>query len=67
MRRARHASTLSDLPGLADLLETPWPRVITPATARRLAAVAARRDRQELDFLRKQARELDLPFPGDDA
>jgi hypothetical protein len=41
---------------------------IVPQTEReRLAIVAARRDRQELDLLRKQARDLDLPFPGDDA
>jgi MFS family permease len=41
--------------------------IVPPSERDRLAAVAARQDRQELDFLRKQARELDLPFPGDDA
>lgn len=41
---------------------------IVPQTERdRLTAIAARRERQELDLLRKQARDLDLPFPGDDA
>jgi hypothetical protein len=40
---------------------------IVPSSERdRLAALAARRERQELDFLRKQARDLVLPFPGGD-
>jgi hypothetical protein len=38
--------------------------IVPPSERDRLAAVAARRDQRELDFLRKQARELDLPFPG---
>jgi hypothetical protein len=41
---------------------------VVPAAERdRLAAITARRERQELEVLRKQARDLDLPFPGDDA
>lgn len=41
--------------------------IVPQAELDRLAAIAARRERQELEFLRKQARDLGLPFPGDDA
>lgn len=41
--------------------------IVPPAERDRLAAVTARRERQELECLRKQARDLGLPFPGDDA
>lgn len=41
--------------------------VVPSAERDRLAAVTARRERQELEFLRNQARDLGLPFPGDDA
>jgi heme exporter protein D len=41
--------------------------IVPSAERERLAAVTARRERQELDFLRNQARDLGLPFPGDDA
>jgi MFS family permease len=41
--------------------------VVPPTERDRLASITARRERQELEVLRKQARDLDLPFPGDDA
>jgi hypothetical protein len=41
--------------------------IVPPSERDRLAAVATRRDLHELDLLRRQARDLDLPFPGDDA
>jgi Flp pilus assembly protein TadB len=41
--------------------------IVPQAERDRLAAITQRRERQELDLLRKQARDLSLPFPRDDA
>lgn len=56
------------LAGLLDMGARRMAGDFVPSAEReRLAVVDGRRERQELDLLRKQARDLDLPFPGDDA